>query len=74
MSKWEFEALPMGDDLFKDGKVISSFNEAELILNIHDRLVKLVKDAKKNDTESDTDWQKEARDVLELLQQEETKC
>jgi len=47
MSKWEFEALPMGDDLFKDGKVISSFSEAELILNIHDRLVKLVKDAKK---------------------------
>ena len=61
----------MGDDLFKDGKVISSFSEAELILNVHDRLVKLVKDAKEDGTEFDTDWQKEACDVLALLQQEE---
>ena len=73
MSKWEFEALPMGDDLFKDGKVISSFSEAELILNIHDRLVRLVSEAKEDHTELDTGWQKEARDVLELLKQEETK-
>lgn len=41
MDKWEIVALPQGDEIMKNGKVAST-DEAERILNYHERLVDMV--------------------------------
>ena len=48
MSKWEFSALPQGDELRKDGRLVASYREAEAILNSHHRLVDALDNAVKD--------------------------
>ena len=48
MNKWEFSALPQGDELRKDGRLVVSYREAEAILNTHDRLVDALDNAVKD--------------------------
>jgi len=73
MNKWEFSALPQGDELRKDGRLVVSYREAEAILNSHDQLVRLVTDVQEEKTEFNTDWDQEARKLLAALEQEQAK-
>jgi len=68
VSKWEFSALPQGDELRKDGRLVASYCEAEAILNGYDRLVDALRwyQEKAKYCRKITDEGEEARQALDM--------